>query len=89
MGYQMSRCRSCEAPISWAKTVGGPDKPAKSIPLDADVNGDPIEFADGNLIRTGTVDPSGAPFVRYVKPGSGMFRTHFSSCPEASNWRRK
>lgn len=89
MTYQISHCRSCEAPIAWAKTVGREGKPPKSIPLDADVNGDVIEFPDGNLIKTGTVDPSGAPFVRYVKAGSGTFRTHFSSCPEAPNWRRK
>jgi hypothetical protein len=67
------KCRSCGAPIEWAKTREG-----KSMPLDAG------EFEDGNLVllagvvrewREGDVLP--------------CRRSHFASCKQASMWRRK
>ena len=70
----MSKCRSCGAPIEWAVTDAG-----KMIPLDAD----PVP--EGNLVveagksRARTVDD----------PGVVFWRTHFATCPNADEHRRR
>jgi hypothetical protein len=87
----MTACRSCHAPIVWARTTTG-----KSIPVDAEDMGgwtSPTRFDDGNLRPTGERVPSkgGATtmVVEVVTPGSGRFyRSHFASCPDALSWRR-
>lgn len=65
----MAECRSCHAPVVWARTAKG-----KAIPLDVKPR------KDGNLIlRNGIVrvqtrnDPGG---LRYV--------SHFATCPWAA-----
>lgn len=62
--------------MTWARTEAG-----KRIPLDPD------EVEDGNVV---VVSPRGAAetVVRIVAKGQGHFRSHFSSCPQARNWRR-
>lgn len=70
----MPSCRSCGAPIIWARTVK--DKP---ILLDAQ----PHE--QGNLELRGRV-------ARYVVPDlnatTTRYRSHFVTCPQASEHRR-
>jgi hypothetical protein len=87
--FQISRCRSCDQPVHWTKTQARDGKPAKAMPVDADDNGDPLVVTNGNLVPTGTVEPNGAPVVRYVPTGTGRYRSHFASCAQADNWRRK
>lgn len=73
----MSVCRSCGAPIVWVKTERG-----KRMPIDL-------------LPYTGH-DPRGLfVIVRDVAiacppdayPGAELFRSHFSTCPQADGWR--
>lgn len=83
----MNVCRSCKAPIVWAKTVE-----LRSIPLDATADGSLVVFGDGNLADTGRRAPGGAKttmVVRYVDAGEGRYRSHFASCPDSSNWRKR
>ena len=78
-------CRSCEAPIAWAKTING-----KPIPLDANPDGTPRPVPDGNLQITTTSPLT----VDMVDPGSlfateGLrYRSHFAECPNADDRRR-
>jgi hypothetical protein len=83
----MATCRSCDAHVVWAKTLDG-----RNIPLDAEPMGGwdaPRVFPDGNL-RPVLSDRriNGHLTVEYVTPGEGKYRTHFSSCPDANEWRR-
>jgi len=86
----MSQCRSCKAPVVWARTTHG-----RSVPLDAEDMGGweaPLHVDDGNLKPTGDRVPAGAGqtvmVVRYVRAGEGDLRTHFATCPDASSWRK-
>lgn len=77
MAAQLSRCKSCGAPIYWVKTEAG-----KNMPVDAK----PV--ADGNIIFVGQVafviKQGHGPVVdqpRYV--------SHFVTCKNAATHRRK
>lgn len=70
-------CRSCGAPIIWARTTGG-----KLIPVDPDPtdNGN-VELVDGLDRPTAIVHaqpPLAAPPMRLP---------HFATCPDADGWR--
>lgn len=73
-------CRGCGAAMVWvASTKGG------TVPLD------PRPAPDGNLV----FEPAAAtPTVRYLRKedvvpaGTARYRSHFSSCPEAAQFRR-
>jgi hypothetical protein len=87
----MSRCRSCNAPVVWARTTKG-----KNIPLDAEDSGGwaaPVTPDDGNLQPTGervpTRDGQTAMVVEVVAAGEGKYRSHFVTCPEAGEWRKR
>lgn len=79
-------CRSCDAPVVWAKTIAG-----KAIPLHATDDGHPRPVPDGNLQLT-SLDPL---IVDLVEPGTlfdndGLrYRSHFATCPHADAWRRR
>lgn len=77
----VQRCRSCQAPIVWAKTTPGD----RSIPLDANDDGTAMVVDNGNLVL---VDDPERTVVRYVKAGEGRYQTHFASCPQAAEHRR-
>jgi hypothetical protein len=75
-------CRSCGAPILWAKTQQG-----RAIPLDLEPT------ADGNIEFTGVLD-----IVRvHAAPADGdLFgtatnrrRPHFATCPQADQWKTR
>lgn len=82
----IQRCRSCDAPIRWAKTAAG-----KSMPLDAD----PVDH--GNVTIVGW-EPGSYPPVPQVVVGQLAFGdtpvdlyryvSHFSTCPQAGVHRR-
>lgn len=77
-------CRSCKAPIRWAKTESG-----KSMPLDIE----PV--ADGNVV----VDDIGVAHVLkdraaineslLLGPDTLSFKSHFVTCAFADTHRRK
>lgn len=80
----MSRCKSCGASIVWALTALG-----KSIPLD------PAPVAAGNLVIAGGVLGTPQASVRYLTKGEtppadqARFVSHFSTCPNAAEHRRR
>lgn len=81
----MSACKTCQAPVKWARTEAG-----KNMPLDVDpTTGDLASFPDGNIIVTGWAGP--LRLVRVAKatdlPGV-RYRSHFASCPNAKAHRR-
>lgn len=70
-------CRSCGAPIRWAKTVDG-----NRMPVDFDP--DP----EGNL----ELRRSGFDLVAVVvtpRPDAVLYRPHFATCPDADEWRNR
>lgn len=82
----MSSCRSCAAPIRWAKTLGG-----KAIPLNAQP--DPA----GNITLKETGDPK-APLARVLAgadlfdartAGTELWMSHYATCPDSQKWRRR
>lgn len=78
----MSACKSCGAPIRWARTEA-----RKNMPLDVDpATGDLAVFDDGNVVVTGWEGPLRT--VKVVTAGEGPHRSHFASCPNAKGHRR-
>jgi hypothetical protein len=83
------RCRSCGQEIEFAKTEGG-----RWMPIDRE----PVP--SGNLVVDRSTYP---PIARVIGPGEGSrqlafdsedgevlaYRSHFSSCPQAKEWRRR
>jgi len=78
-----SACRSCGAPIRWARTEKG-----RPIPLDLDA------VRDGNVdvvwiggervaIVLGSADAAAAQIA-----GHDLYKTHFATCPNAPEHRR-
>ena len=75
-----TKCRSCGAPIFWAKTEGN-----KNIPIDLE----PVE--DGNIgIRSKDLEESRNPIARVIdwKWSGKRFVSHFVTCPQAKRWRK-
>lgn len=80
-----ARCRSCNAPIRWARTPAG-----KAMPLDA------RPTLGGNvLLREATppADPTaqvlaGVDLADAHTRGRELYVPHFTTCPEAAKWRR-
>jgi hypothetical protein len=75
----VSRCRSCEAPILWARTEKGRRIPLDPEPYDGpDPRGLFLLRADGLAIAVSPGDALGEP----------VYRSHFASCPDAALHRR-
>jgi hypothetical protein len=73
----MSRCRSCEARVVWCETVAGKRMPVDELPS-------PM----GNV----TIEPqgSGPPLaVVHAGPVAGGRLSHFASCPNANDHRKR
>lgn len=67
-------CRSCRARLLWAFTEKG-----RRIPLD------PKTVDDGNIqLREGV-----AVVVGQASPGVLLYKSHFSTCPNAKRHRRR
>lgn len=74
----MSRCKSCLAEITWARTEKG-----RRIPLDAEpVEGGNIQLQDGIAVIIGhgptLLDDEGP---RHL--------SHFVTCPNSQDWRKR
>lgn len=70
----MSTCKTCGAPIRWARTDTG-----KAIPVD------PEPRADGNITL---VDVGTHLAARVGAAGSGQHVSHFVTCPQANGHRK-
>jgi hypothetical protein len=81
-----SHCRSCAAPIRWAKTLNG-----KAMPLDAEPN------SAGNITLKETDDPrapqarvlAGADLFDARAAGTTLYLSHYATCPDGEKWRRR
>ena len=72
----MAICRSCEAEIIWAETVTG-----RLMPLDA------APVRDGNMVFiNGQTRPASAEDRRLRRP---LYKSHFATCPQYKDWRRR
>jgi len=80
----MATCDSCGALIVWATTTNKTRIPLEGQRLD-DGRLVPATFEDGNL----TYADRHHVVVAYVKAGQGAYKTHFASCPQAGEWRKK
>lgn len=73
-------CRSCGAPIRWARTRAG-----KAVPLDAE----PAD--DGNVVLQ--EDGTARVLTRRQMDGGGVaaprYTSHFATCPDAARHRRR
>lgn len=69
----------------WCLTEKG-----KRMPVDADLAnpGRPLHVENGNLVISKRGAGADLDTVRYVKAGSGTFRSHFASCPNRQSHRR-
>lgn len=72
------RCSTCGAPIRWAKTAKG-----KPIPLDAEPRD------DGNIVLERGVAIVLGPLERLQRGEKTLFVTHFVTCPQSAEHRRK
>jgi len=71
----MARCKTCGTEIVWCKTKKG-----KSMPVDVN------KREDGNLILD---DIDGDTIAIYVGAGEGDHVSHFVTCKQADQHRRK
>lgn len=80
----MSKCRSCGAEIKFIQTTAG-----KWMPCDPDA----IHFNDCDEPETLIMEDGETycvnPEHRYVQDDAYGYRSHFSSCPQADNWRKR
>lgn len=72
----MSKCRSCGAEVIWVRTVNN-----KNMPVDVN------KVQHGNIILDD--DASGYTVATVVKAGEGDYVSHFSTCGEAADWRKR
>lgn len=81
-GFDIATCRSCQAPIIWATSKGG-----KAMPVDAE----PVD--DGNVVldeRPGEyVGPVASVLTGPSLLGGPLRKAHFTTCPQAAQWRRR
>lgn len=76
----MSACRSCGAPVLWARTRAG-----KAMPLDA------APTADGNVALLGTNGCevlAGQSLAAARAEHRELYLTHYATCPQADAWRK-
>lgn len=77
MSVQVTRCRSCDESIVWMKTAAG-----KNIPVDADsIDEDTLEFVHN--------EQAGRPDYRSPVFDPDEHVTHFRTCPNADEHRRR
>lgn len=71
-----ARCRSCAEPILWVRTAAK----GKLIPLDVEPH------PEGNV----ELNDAGKAIVHPQAPLAGtLYRSHFVTCPNADEWRKK
>lgn len=77
---QTGVCRSCGAPIIWTVTA----KSGKKMPVDeaASPQGTFVLEEKGRDVYAHYVHPD------ELKAGAERFTSHFSTCPDAKDWRK-
>jgi ferric-dicitrate binding protein FerR (iron transport regulator) len=78
--HDPKRCRSCQAPIFWARTEAG-----RAMPVDA------APTPDGRVVlydRGGTVMARTLKEGEQLRPGEKGRRPHHQTCPQAKEWRQ-
>jgi len=101
MAGATEECRSCHAPVWWAQKFPV-ELNDSGLPKTMPVNPDSLDDPKGNVeVWTEKVIPvvdGGHAWVmhfRYLRkgqepePGHRRAASHFSTCPEAGQWRRK
>lgn len=71
-------CRSCGDPIRWAKTAAG-----RSIPLDAEPRD------DGNVILRDGIAIVFGPNATLPLDSGPRYVSHFTTCGQAAEWRKR
>ena len=82
----MSSCRSCQAPIIWARTERG-----KRMPLDAEPVCDAIAETRGLFVLRER-DHADSPLAIAAWGLEGTephYRSHFATCPNAASHRKE
>jgi len=72
-------CRSCGAPILWARTEHDRNIPLDRTPYDGPEPGGLFVLRDGVAIA---VSPE-------AFAGEDLYRSHFATCPDAKEWRQR
>jgi hypothetical protein len=75
----MSVCRSCGAPVVWAKTTA-----RHPIPL----NPEPSEAGNLAYCDAGVVEYVGGPRSLFDSDERPRYVSHFATCPDAPDWRK-
>jgi len=75
---QMTRCRSCKAPVIWAYTLSG-----KKAPFQIDDKGEYV-IENGAARHVGPVPQQ---LELGGDPPAQRYTNHFATCVDASDWR--
>lgn len=75
MGTTTTQCRSCGADIVWAKTESGARMPLNASPTRG------FQLQEGRFVEAGQ-----APILG---PLTTVYVSHFATCPNAAEHRRK
>lgn len=84
-GLVKAECRSCRRPVVWTTNV----ITGRRMPVDAE------PLVGGNVVLiTGNQDPEARVLKRDEQSvrearGEELYVSHFSTCPQAKEWRRK
>lgn len=80
MTIKLSKCRSCGAEMMWARA----ENSGKRIPLDAEPT------PTGNVILCGYGEDVVCRYLKKDEPHDGnRYTSHFASCPQAQQWRKR
>lgn len=75
---KVTECRSCRAPIVWARTVGG-----KLAPIDVE----PVETGNVVFLDDNRAETLGPLELELLDPRRARFLNHFATCPDAADWK--
>ncbi|WP_009473848.1 hypothetical protein [Rhodococcus sp. JVH1] len=78
------QCRSCKAPIRWARTQHG-----KHIPINAEPSASGNVLLDhiGGVLHAGVMRGNQLAAIR--RTDRPLFLPHFVDCPNAGEWRKR
>lgn len=74
------RCRSCDAPIRWARTE------ARDLPMP--LNPEPTEEGNVQLVNGKARVLAGFDLLHAGDAGEPLYRAHFATCPNATEHRK-